>query len=229
LCISAEVSFGLSGTLLGVGSFCVVRALQVDRRLIPLALVPMVFSIQQFCEGCLWVGLNRANPGLVRGAGLAYLSFALFFWPVWASLSTLPIEPRKGVRWFLCGTGVVGALVGAGLFLPLVLHPDWLTIEVVRHSIYYNTSAVPFLSVIPSAAWEGVYLAAVAIPFMVSPERRLFHLGLALVLSAAVSHIFFRYAGASIWCFFAAALSLYLSALFLREGPPAAEPAGSGA
>jgi hypothetical protein len=32
----------------------------------------------------------------------------------------------------------------------------------------------------------------------------------AIVLSASVSHVFFWYASASVWCFFAALLSIYL-------------------
>lgn len=216
MCISAEVSFGLSGLLLATGLYCVTRAFRTDKRLIPLALVPLIFCVQQFCEGWVWTGVHHSDPQLLKTAALCYLFFALFLWPVWASLSIVPMESRRGVRAFLGVMALAGAIVGGCLYLPVLLHPQWLSVEVVNHSIYYNTSAVEFLGFIPSLAWGVIYLGAVAVPFFVSRHRRLFHMGLALVLSAAASHVFFRYAAASIWCFFAAGLSVYLCSLFYR-------------
>jgi hypothetical protein len=227
VCISAPASFGLSGVLLLTGVYCVTRAVRTDRRLLGLAVVPLIFGIQQFCEGWVWVGVDRSDSALARASALWYLFFALLLWPVWAGLSTMPVESRRGARDILRVAMLAGAALGACLYLPILIHPQWLSVEVVRHSIYYNTSASPLKSSIPSIAWELVYLTVVAVPFLISPHRRLFHLGLALVLSAGASHVFFSYAGASIWCFFAAVISAYLGTLFYRA-PARVAPVAAG-
>lgn len=216
MCVSSEVSFGLSGVLLFTGVYCVIKAHRCDRRLMALATIPLIFSVQQFCEGWVWIGVNRSDPELVKSAALLFLFFALFLWPAWIPLGLLRIEKRASFRVFLVVVIVLGVTMGACLYLPILLHPDWLRIEVVKHSIHYDIDASPVMRVFSNPLWQLVYVAVVAAPLFVSPLRRLFHFGVAIVLSAAVSHVFFRYASSSVWCFFAAALSVYLSTLFFR-------------
>ena len=69
------------------------------------------------------------------------------------------------------------------------------------------------LGALPSVLWQALYLGVVVVPLFVSPVWRYLHFGLAIVVSAAISRLLFPYAAASIWCFFAAALSLYLNGL----------------
>jgi hypothetical protein len=221
LCVSSEVSFSLSGLLLLAGLYCVNRAVRCDRRLIALAAVPLIFSVQQFCEGWVWIGVGQSSGQLLRVAALLFLFFALFLWPVWIPLSLLTVETRKKLKVFLRVVILAGAIMGLALYLPILMNPDWLTIEVVKHSIHYNMDASPVMRIFSSALWEFVYLAIVVVPLFVSPVRRLFYFGIAIVLSAAVSHVFFRYASSSIWCFFAAALSMYLGILFYKMRAPA--------
>jgi Family of unknown function (DUF6629) len=225
LCISASVSFGLCGLLLVNGALCVAGAVRCDRRLLPLAVIPVVFGIQQFCEGWVWVGVNGANAGLVKVSALAYLFFALFFWLMWVPFSTTLIEPRRRVKAGLWVFMAVGAALGGSLYLPILMRPEWLAVDVVGHSIHYNIDASLVERVLSGLVWQLVYVAVVAVPFMASPIRRLFHFGLAAVLSAAVSMVFFPSTAASVWCFFAAVLSLYLSGLFYRMPARVVSPA----
>jgi hypothetical protein len=47
-----------------------------DRSAIPVAGIPLLFGIQQFCEGMVWVGLGRVDADLTRNAAIVYLFFA---------------------------------------------------------------------------------------------------------------------------------------------------------
>ncbi len=216
MCISTQVSFGLSGLLLATGGYCVVKASHGERRLLPLAVIPLIFSIQQFCEGWVWVGINQPNPQLLKCSAIVFLFFALFLWPIWIPFSTIPMERRRNVRTFLWVITVVGGILGAFLFLPILMHPDWLTVDVMQRSVHYDASGLPILNSLPDVVWQLTYLAVTAVPLFVSRVRRVFNFGIAVVLSAAVSHVFFRYAAASIWCFMAAGMSVYLSGLFFK-------------
>ncbi len=217
MCISSNVSFGLSGLLALAGAYCVSRALRTDKRLVPLAVLPVVFSVQQFCEGWVWIGVGEANPRLLRVSALVFLFFALLFWPVWIPLSARLMESRARMKTPLAVITLLGAILGGCLFLPLVMDSRWLNVTVVEHSIHYGIDTSPVLRVLPGIVWELAYIAIVAVPLFVSRPWRSVHFGMALVLSAAASRVLFPYAAASVWCFFAAALSLYLSFLFFMH------------
>jgi hypothetical protein len=215
-CISYEVSFSLSGTLLAGGGYCVRVARTVDKKLLPLAMIPLLFGIQQLCEGWVWVGLARSAHTLTIAAATAFLFFALLVWPVWIPVSTLFTERSRGARIYLGIMVVVGAVTGVCLILPILLRPDWLALHVTHHSIHYRISASPLVHEVPGVVWEALYLLAVATPLFVSGRKRLIQAGAALILAAAASRVFFDYAFASMWCLFAAALSLYLCFVFYR-------------
>ena len=68
MCFSAQASFAAGAALLPAGVYCVTVALRRQRSALPLAIVPLVFSFQQFCEGFVWVGLANEDAALVRSA-----------------------------------------------------------------------------------------------------------------------------------------------------------------
>lgn len=217
MCFSPEVSFSLAGVLVVGGAYCAYKAPHVDKHLVPLALMPLVFGVQQFCEGWVWLGIERAAPGVVSVAALVYLFFALCFWPVWIPFSMLLAERSGKARLFLWAMLALGALVGLGLMIPIVVDPTWLAVDVSGHSLYYNIGRSPVFSRIPSVIWQALYLAVVSTPLFVSSLRKMVHFGVAVILSAATTHVFFDHTFASVWCFFSAALSLYLCVLFFRS------------
>jgi len=214
MCLSPEVSFSLAATLAVGGGFCVRLARRVDPTLLPLAIIPCVFGVQQFCEGVVWVGLERGDPALTRVAALAYLFFALLFWPVWVPYSMLLVERSRRTRWFLRAMTATGLALGLVLYVPVVLAPSWLGVAARHHSLHYDLVSSPIFDAVPGVIWEALYLVVVSTPLLVSSVHKLVHCGVAVVVSAAVTYVFFDHAFASVWCFVAAALSLYLCVLF---------------
>ena len=154
LCVSAEASFGLTATLIPAGFYCVKIALERDRSSLLLAAVPQLFGVQQFCEGLVWLGIGRSDADLTQWAALAYLFFAMAFWPVWIPLSAAALEPRRELKILLgligCG-GFAGSLIA---YLPLLLNPQSVAVTAIRHSIRYDISQSPAVLVIPQIAWH---------------------------------------------------------------------------
>lgn len=224
MCVSAEASFGLAAILAPVGVYCVKVAVERDPAVVPLALIPLLFGVQQIAEGFVWVGIGQANPALMQTAAFIFLFFALAFWPFWIPLSTVFLESRNRVKIFLGVISATGLLGGLFYYLPLMLNPEVVVINVIHHSIRYDITLPPVLELLPEPAWHLCYLAVVTLPLMIVARNRrgLLAFSIALVFSAMIGHAYFWYAFASVWCFFAAILSLILSYMFYRLPSPVA-------
>jgi len=211
LCFSAEASFATGAVLVPAGIYCVRTARERDPRYLALAASPVVFAVQQACEGFVWLGLDRGDPGLARAASLSFLFFALVFWPCWMPFSASRMEERRRVRWVLGGASAAALAIGLMFFLPLLFRGnEWLRPGVRFHSIVYDYSILPAFWGIGTNAWHVGYIAVVALPLVVEGGWRLKVFSGMIVASAVLSHIAFAYAFISIWCAFAALLSAWL-------------------
>jgi hypothetical protein len=211
MCFSAESSFAASGVLLLSGAYC-LRVTVPDRpACVPLALIPVIFGVQQAAEGLVWVGLAREDPDLIQRSALTFLCTAICFWPFWIPLSAAFLEARRWARTVLVLVAAVGLAFGIGLCAPFVASPDrYLEVGVAYHSIQYRFTGLPAFTAVPRVWWHAAYLMIVFSPFLVSPDRNFTWYCVLLGLSAAISHLVFWYAFLSVWCFFAALLSLQL-------------------
>ena len=194
---------------------------QRDRSALPLSAVPLLFGIQQACEGLVWVGINHENFELTQSAALVYLFFALTFWLFWIPFSATFLEPRKKIKILLGLAATLGQVGGLGFYVPILLNPDALVVRVVHHSVRFDITQFDAMEVIPQLVWQFCYLAVVSLPlFLVAQNRKgLIAFSTALVISAAISHAYFWYAFASVWCFFAALLSMVLVYVFHHLTP----------
>ena len=215
MCFSAEASFGLSVALLSAGVYCVKSALVKNRLFLPVAFIPLFFAAQQFSEGWVWVGLGRDNITLVRIASLVFLAFAIIFWPFWVPLCSF-VTAATNQRKFFGFLSVLGLVAGLGVYVPLLMNVDSPVAEVTNHSINYNVSKSMVFQFVPKWIWNLLYIVIIASPLFASTSTKILYLGIAIVISAAVSYIVFWFAFASVWCFFAALLSTYLSIFFCK-------------
>jgi hypothetical protein len=176
-----------------------------------VATIPLIFGVQQFCEGWVWIGIGSKDIHLTRASAMVYLAFALVFWPFWISFTGFLLEPGGKRKWLLGLIACVGLLGGLILYLPLAWSPELLTPTAAHHhSIHYEMERSPPLRWMSFSAWQGLYVIVVAAPPLLSPSWGFVLFGVAIVLSSAASHVFFGNAAPSVWCFFAAALSAFL-------------------
>lgn len=217
MCFSAEASLAASAILIPLGAYGVRVAGMKDRTYIPLAATPLLFGIQQLCEAGVWIVLGKDRFSPVKSLALTYLFFAIAFWPFWVPFTAAVIEVRRSRRWLFRGLAVVGLILGSVCYLPSVLNYDqWLTVHIVDHSIEYDFSRMPDSQMGRTLIWQALYLTSVTCPFLMSVDRRLRFLGLSIAITAAVTQVHFRYAFISVWCFFAAWLSLHINYVLYR-------------
>jgi hypothetical protein len=221
MCFSAPASFVASSALLPAGAYCVRKAYLISPRWLPLSLVPFAFGAQQFSEGLVWVGINDNNLALVKRASQIFLFFALVFWPFWIPICLTPLAVGRASRLTLLGLACL-TLIWLWLYFPLAENPDrWLNTRVVHHSIEYDIDDLPGFGMVHRNIWRAGYLLAICVPFFVCQRRGessgpKFAIlgGLLVAVVFSVSALVFWYAFTSVWCFFAAILSLGLAAFY---------------
>ncbi|MCT0226037.1 hypothetical protein KQ310_12905 [Synechococcus sp. CS-1328] len=225
MCFSSSASFVVAAALLPLGVASVRYCRHHQRSdLLPLALSPLFFSTQQALEGVVWLGLAPGGPGdLVHPAALAYLFFAYAFWLAWFPWCVLHLNrqaPPGLRRRLLQILLVLGLLLGAGLWLPLLLDGSVLQPSMVHGSLNYTTTLL-------ANGWinlgfgSTVYGLLITAPILLSGSERLRWFGGCILGIFLITHLAYGYAFTSVWCFFSALLSGSLYWI-LRDPKPVA-------
>jgi hypothetical protein len=208
MCFSATASFVTAGVTGAIGLVSLTRVR--ERRTLPLAITPILFALQQGVEGLLWIDLPRA-PGESASTVLAffYLFFAQVFWPVFAPVAVLLIEPNATRRLLMRLSLALGVGVGAFMLWWIIDRPFGAVIE-DGHVVYLTGFRRSDSAVL-------AYFAASCLPLLMSSHRTVVRLGTVILLGSIVSYIFYREAFVSSWCFFAAASSVVILGHFERS------------
>lgn len=200
MCFSATASFGASGILLVVGAASIIRAGSV--RQLPFAVIPVIFAIQQFTEGFLWLSLEGRFPAHEKMLTHIYLFFAEVLWPVWIPLAFLWLENNPTRRLLLKVMAGVGVLVGGYLAYCLLTYGvrGEIAGQHIRYILDYPKPLQGYGNIFYGLATVG--------PAFVSGLKGMKIFGFLVVISYLVSFLYFRDALISIWCYFAAAISI---------------------
>ena len=183
---------------------------------LPFAAFPLAFGIQQGFEGFVWLGIQGGNEEMVSIASRGFLFFSYFFWPAWVPLSVWMIETNPARKRVVATLAVVGFVYGLSIFLPSFLIGDWLAVELVNRSLDYRTTLI-YAGFVSRTALRLFYAAILVSALLLSIDRRIQVFGALVAASLVVTYAFFAYAFISIWCFFAAILSAYLTVIIVRD------------
>jgi hypothetical protein len=199
MCFSATASFTASAVLGLVGTATIIKT--KNKKAWPLAAVSLIFALQQFVEGLLWVSLT-SRPEYTLPLTHIFLFFALLFWPVYMPIVALALEPRKIRRiilWIFCAAG---AVVGFLFYASFVRQPD--AAQIVNKCIFYpNHIAYPIL-------FNYLYILATVGSGAVSSRPIIKLFCLLVLISSLVTWLVYSVNFISVWCFFAAIISAVL-------------------
>ncbi len=223
MCFSAAASFAVGIPLIPAGVYCLWTAAVKKPSYLALAAVPVFFGIQQISEGFVWHALEHEDAVQVRAASLFFLFFALAFWPFWFPFLTAVMEPQAGRKWIFAGLAVLATAWFWVLYYPLLVGPESMfTTRPVHHSIqYYYFDSLWIYDYVPRPLLQVLYLGSVALPMGLSSQSWGRLPGAVLGASALIAAFVFDHAFVSVWCFFAAVLSIYLATVFYRLPWPA--------
>lgn len=218
MCFSAEASFAASAILVPVGIYTLRTARTANTAYLAFASFPLFFGIQQAVEGLLWLAIPSQAPSATYLPAIGFLFFAYFLWPFLVPYATWRIEPEKTRRRVFAGFCVAGVFLGLSLFVPLLQGPDVLKVGLARQSIAYDPVLI-WDGVVSRTVLRVVYAVVICVPMMLSSDRQVQIFGILITLSVIGGFWFAAYAFTSIWCFFAALLSLYIIFVIRRLGP----------
>ncbi len=198
MCFSATASFSAGILLLGIGAVTLKAARQP--RELPLAAIPLLFAVQQLIEGVIWLSFSHDLPLLSTVLTHAYSFFSHVLWPVLVPAAVLAIEPPGWRRTTLATIAAAGLAVGAYLMYTLVTfgviaRPTGQHIEYVSPHFF-------------AAAVMSVYLLSTGVGPILSSHWMVRVFGVLALLSFASVYAFYARWFISVWCFFAALLSV---------------------
>ncbi|MEA5464850.1 DUF6629 family protein [Leptothoe sp. PORK10 BA2] len=209
MCFSAIASFTAAALLIPTGLYACKFAWDRDIRYLPLAFIPCAFGIQQGFEGVEWLGLAHQQIDLIRPAALGFLFFSHWFWLIWIALAVFFLEHRIWVKRMMLAIMVLGFLFGSSLYEPFLFKAGSFLPTVAHSSIDYQTQLI-YDRWFPRYVSRFIYLLIVVGPFWLAQSVQLKLFGSLVALSLIGTYLFYNYAFASVWCFFAAVLSLYI-------------------
>ncbi len=218
MCFSAAASLAAAAILAPTGVFAMRRAYRADRRYLPLATLPLLFSIQQLLEGLVWIAGPEAGPDVVTRLSLAYMFFAWVAWPVWVPVSCFFVERGRRKNIYLA-FAVAGGMLGSLQYVPYFAHQGWLTTTFLDYAISYGGTELLDLIVSREVTY-GIYVTVVIAPLLLSSDGEVRIFGALVTAVLLTTYLFFTYAYVSVFCFGGALMSLYLVLTMLRKKPP---------
>jgi hypothetical protein len=220
MCFSATASFSAAALTGCIGAMTLRSAAAThNRRILPLALFPILFAAQQLVEGFLWLDLAEPERSTLRTCLVyGFQGYAEVFWPIYAPLAGLLIEPETWRRRVILLCLAVGVVLSAYLLTRMIGHPYDAFVG-NGHIVYKNDYQYPKGIEIP-------YVLATTISLLLSSHRAVQLLALVILAGFAVAYVSFHQAYISVWCFFAATASVlvYLHVVHTRKAAPVPRP-----
>jgi hypothetical protein len=164
----------------------------------------------------IWLTFRYEAPQLNAVMTHVYSFFSHVLWPVYMPLAVLLIEPPGRRRRVLLAFVAAGVAVGAYLLYILVAFPV-VSRPVGQHIEYVSPHFF-------AAAVMTLYLLSTTISPILSTYQTVKVFGVLALLSFAAAYSFYTIWFISVWCFFAALLSVVVYLHFVLRGAEHGEP-----
>jgi hypothetical protein len=211
MCFSATASFiaGVSLSVLGVAT-----VKKAERKAeIPFAMIPLLFGVQQIIEGMLWLSFRFDAPLLNVIMTYVFTLFSHVLWPIFVPFSIGLMETVAWRKKVISAFQITGIAVGLYHLYVIVKFP--VTSEVNGHIVYVS----PYFNKVPVLV---LYLAATCVGAFFSSHKIINIFGALALLLFMVAYWFYTVAFFSVWCFFAAILSVVIY-LHFKSGKQSSE------
>lgn len=182
--------------MLAIGVATVKKAQRKEE--LPLAMIPLLFGVQQIIEGMLWLSFKFDAPLLNVIMTYSFTLFSHVLWPVYVPFSIGLVETvawRKKVIWVF---RITGGAVGLYLLYFIIRYP--ITSEI-------NVNVLYIFPHFHKPALLALYVAATCVSAFFSSYRIINVFGVLALASFVAAYWFYTAAFFSVWCFFSAILS----------------------
>ena len=208
MCFSAAASLIAGGALTATGVVTIGKV--KSRSEIPFASIPLFFGIQQLLEGMVWLSLQSGDVLFNSYAAKGFSFFAYVFWPVFVPIAVLMMEKDKQRKKIIAAFVALGVAIGIHTLYAVLRFP--VSSNIVNESIVYGVATqFNFLTLIP-------YVVATCFSCLFSSHKTARVIGGLTLFFAVIAYVFYTVEFVSVWCFFAAIISLLVFDFFLQRG-----------
>ena len=211
MCFSATASFSAS-IVLGITGVIAVKKVQLPNQL-AFAMIPFLFSIQQLTEGLVWISLTYKEFAFLQSISIyLFLIIAQIVWPSWVPYSIMSLEndpKRKKIFKWIFGIGLLFSLYLTYCFIFFNIQG-----KISNNHIEYNLDFPPTNNLLWLTAL--FYIVPTVISTFFSSVKRMQILGMVILLSCVVTRLITLKYFISIWCFFAAIISVLVVIIMKR-------------
>ncbi len=220
MCYSATASFTAS-LVIGTMGIATLRHVREPRTLL-FAAVPILFAVHQFSEGFVWLGLT-GRIGTIALDHMAFLFrlYAQGILPLLMPLAVVLMEPPGRRRDAILGLAAIGAIVCVWDVYGLIALPSQCFIQ--GNSIAYRNEMTGNLGI------SLLYILAACGSLLLSSHRVVRWYGALNVVALSITQLVKEYAFASVWCFYAALMSIIIYWQFSRRTIDIETPGGVSA
>lgn len=201
MCFSPTASFVAAGVLASIG-VATLRHVREPRTLL-FASVPLLFAFHQATEGVVWLGLDgMIGQVALHRAAFLFTLYAQGLLPFLMPAAVALMEPRGWRRTIIIGLTAIGAVVCAWDLYGLLFYPRQVFVD--HHSIAYRNEFTGNLFI------SLLYILASCGSLLLSSHVVVRWYGVLNVVCLTIVQIVRDYAFASVWCFYAAAMSIMI-------------------
>jgi hypothetical protein len=203
VCFSPEADAAVGVVVIAVG-IDALRHVRVGNEIV-LASLPVLFGVHQLTEAFVWWGLQGRVADVVQSVAVwMYLIFALALVPVLVPLAVGLVERKLGRRRVIAACGVLGAVVGVALAVPMFRGTVTATIK--SNYIEYHVEALT-----RGGQLTALYVVATCGALLASSYRDIAALGVVNLMALPLL-IWLTVGGfVSLWCFWAAIVSVIIA------------------
>lgn len=209
MCFSANASFGAGVILTVIGVAAIKKAEHPSQIL--FASIPLFFATQQITEGVLWLILPNPAYGFAQEVlTKVFLFFAQIVWPLWVPIAILLLEKQATRR------KIQKVLVGLGVMISIFLMYCLLSYPVEANIIGYHISYKQDYPVGLRGFGAFLYIMATIAPPFFSHIKKMWLLGVTVLISYVITAMFYEHYILSVWCFFASIISISVYLIMLE-------------
>jgi len=208
MCFSATANFVGSAVLGGVGVATLVKV--KHRRELLFASLPTLFALHQFTEGFVWLGFDgMLSPQATHNWGAAFMLYAQGLLPFLMPLSVMLFEQTRARRRVMMPFVVLGGVLTLWMLWALTAYPTQIFVK--DNSIVYVNEGTNY-------TWLAVlYIVVTCGALFASKVRAMVMFGTANLVGILIVMAVKRYAFTSVWCAYAAVVSVILLAYFWKS------------